>query len=224
MRILVVEDERSLLNVIAEILKDEEYEVDLADNGGDGYTLAATGIYDLLILDIMLPEMDGLEIIQKLRAQSIDTPVIFLTAKDSVEDRVKGLDAGADDYLVKPFASEELLARIRAVLRRNGLLGSEGEVSYGRIRLPEKAFDGYVDDKPLHLTSKEYELLKYLVYNKEQILTRGQILDRVWGFDSEAGDSVVDLYVHYLRKKLAAHGCDDYIRTVRGVGYMLKRG
>jgi two-component system response regulator CiaR len=224
MRILVVEDDRSLLHAIADLLKEEGYKVDVALNGEDGYSMAETGIYDLMVLDIMLPELDGLEMIKKLRARSIKTPAIFLTAKDSVEDRVRGLDSGADDYLVKPFASEELLARIRALLRRNGILGNEGEISYGRIRMPEKAYDGFVDDHPLNLTNKEYELLKYFVCNKEQILTRGQILDRVWGIDADAADSVVDLYVHYLRKKLADHGCDNYIRTIRGVGYMLKRG
>ncbi len=222
MRILAVEDEIPLLHAVADILREEGYVVDCADRGDDGLYMAETGIYDLLVLDIMLPGLDGLSIVKKLRANGIRIPVLFLTAKDSVDARVKGLDAGADDYLVKPFAVEELLARIRALFRRNGKIGMEGELSYGLIQLKEKEHDGYVGDQPLKLTSKEYELLKYFLCNREQILTREQIFDRVWGIDSEANYGIVEVYVHYLRKKLADHGCESYIRTIRNVGYMLK--
>lgn len=221
-RILAVEDEVSLLHAISDLLREEGYAVDTAERGDEGLYLAEKGIYDMLLLDIMMPGLNGLSLVKKLRADGIRTPVLFLTAKDSVDARVKGLDAGADDYLVKPFAVEELLARVRALLRRNGKMGIEGDLSYGPIKLKEKEYDGYVDETPLKLTSKEYELLKYFLYNREQILTREQIFDRVWGIDSEANYGIVEVYVHYLRKKLSDLGCGNYIRTIRNVGYMLK--
>ncbi|MGE5701987.1 MAG: response regulator transcription factor [Clostridia bacterium] len=223
MRILAVEDDRHLLSAISGVLEEEGYQVDRAERGDDGFYLAERGIYDLLVLDIMLPGMDGLTLVKRLRMNGIATPVLFLTAKDSVEARVKGLDAGADDYLVKPFAVEELLARTRALLRRNGKMATEGDLAYGPVSVKVNEYDGYVGDQPLKLTSKEFELLKYFLHNREQILTRQQIFDRVWGIDSEANYGVVDLYVHYLRKKLAEHGHDQLIRTVRNVGYILKR-
>lgn len=222
MRVLVVEDEGTLLQAVAAILREEGYVVDTADRGDDGLLLAEKGIYDLLLLDIMLPGLDGLSLVKKLRSNGVRTPVLFLTAKDSVEARVKGLDAGADDYLIKPFAVEELLARIRALFRRNGKVGMEGELSYGPIHVRDNEYDGYIGNQSLKLTSKEYELLKYFLYNREQILTKEQIFDRVWGIHSEANYGIVEVYVHYLRKKLAESGCENYIRTIRNVGYMLK--
>ncbi|USG66892.1 response regulator transcription factor [Brevibacillus ruminantium] len=222
MRILAVEDERALLEAICGVLQEEGYQVDRAERGDEGYLLAERGIYDLLVLDIMMPGMDGVALVKKLRAKGQMTPVLLLTAKDSVESRVEGLDAGADDYLVKPFAVEELLARTRALLRRNGKYTTDGELSYGPISLRTNEHDAYVDVHPLKLTSKEYDLLQYFLHNREQILTRDQIFDRIWGIDSEANYGIVDLYVHYLRKKLADYDCDHYIRTVRNVGYILK--
>ncbi|UIO42910.1 response regulator transcription factor [Brevibacillus brevis] len=221
MLILAVEDEKALLQTIAGVLADEGYQVDKADRGDDGLLLAERGIYDLLVLDIMMPGMDGLSLVRTLRAKGIMTPVLFLTAKDSVESRVEGLDAGADDYLVKPFAAEELTARVRALLRRQGKQNTEGELAYGPLSLKINEYDGFVDDEPMKLTTKEYELLKYFLQNREQILTRQQIFDRVWGIDSEANYGVVDLYVHYLRKKLGAY--EGFIRTIRNVGYILKK-
>ncbi|BAH41330.1 response regulator transcription factor [Brevibacillus brevis] len=221
MLILAVEDEKALLQTIAGVLADEGYQVDMADRGDDGLLLAERGIYDLLVLDIMMPGMDGLSLVRTLRTKGIMTPVLFLTAKDSVESRVEGLDAGADDYLVKPFAAEELTARVRALLRRQGKQNTEGELAYGPLSLKINEYDGFVDDEPMKLTTKEYELLKYFLQNREQILTRQQIFDRVWGIDSEANYGVVDLYVHYLRKKLGAY--EGFIRTIRNVGYILKK-
>ncbi|MFP3391308.1 response regulator transcription factor [Brevibacillus sp. SIMBA_040] len=221
MLILAVEDEQALLQAIAGVLTDEGYQVDTAERGDDGLLLAQRGIYDLLVLDIMMPGMDGLTLVKTLRAKGIMTPVLFLTAKDSVRARVEGLDAGADDYLVKPFATEELTARARALLRRHGKTGAEGEMAYGPIALKINEYDGFVDDEPMKLTTKEYELLKYFLQNREQILTRQQIFDRVWGIDSDANYGVVDLYVHYLRKKLGQ--CEGFIRTIRNVGYILKK-
>lgn len=221
MLILAVEDEHALLQAIAGVLTDEGYQVDTAERGDDGLLLAQRGIYDLLVLDIMMPGMDGLTLVKTLRAKGIMTPVLFLTAKDSVQAKVEGLDAGADDYLVKPFATEELTARARALLRRHGKTGAEGEMAYGPIALKINEYDGFVDDEPMKLTTKEFELLKYFLQNREQILTRQQIFDRVWGIDSDANYGVVDLYVHYLRKKLGQY--EGFIRTIRNVGYILKK-
>lgn len=221
-RILVVEDDRPLLSAIVAVFKEEGYQVDEADAGDEGLYLAEQGIYDLLVLDIMLPGMDGLSIIGELRRKGKKTPILLLTAKDSVEDRVTGLDVGADDYLVKPFAVPELLARARALLRRHGGVGCEGELVYGPVSLRARAQDGFVGERPLQLTIKEYELLEYFMVNAEQIVTREQVFDRIWGFDSDTSLGIVDLYVHYLRKKLAPHGCEHMIQTVRGVGFMLK--
>ncbi|MGZ6507198.1 MAG: response regulator transcription factor [Tumebacillaceae bacterium] len=223
MRVLIVEDDRSLLDAVATVFAEESYQVDRAETGDDGLLLAEQVLYDLIILDIMLPGVDGLSIIRQLRKKAISTPILLLTARDSVEDRVKGLDAGADDYLVKPFAVMELLARARAVLRRHGgAVGTDGEVVYGRLTLRTKAHDAFVDNQPLKLTVKEFKLLEFLLLNREQILTREQIFDRVWGFEVDTNTSVVDVYMHYLRKKLAVYECDSIIQTVRGVGYMLK--
>ncbi|WP_409342709.1 response regulator transcription factor [Paenibacillus sp. MBLB4367] len=222
MKVLVVEDDKWLLHAISTVFAEESYQVDTADNGDDGLHLAEQGLYDLIVLDIMLPGASGIWIVRELRYKQIKTPVLLLTAKDSVEDRVKGLDAGADDYLIKPFAVPELLARARALLRRNEVTAGDGDLYCGQLTLKPKLQDGFIRDMPLRLTAKEYELLEYLVINREQIVTREQMFDRVWGFDSEAASGAVDLYVHYVRKKMAPHGIESLIQTVRGVGYMMK--
>jgi two-component system response regulator CiaR len=222
MRILVVEDDLPLRKVITELFEEESYQVDGTDSGDDGLFLAEQGIYDLLVLDIMLPGTNGLSIVKKLRLRSMGIPILFLTAKDSVEDRVSGLDAGADDYLVKPFVITELLARVRALLRRQGAMGSEGDLSYSIISIKPKLHDAFVDGIPLRLTIKEFKLLEFLVLNREQILTKEQIFDRIWGFDSDTASSIVELYIHYLRKKMSLLSCDHLLHTLRGVGYRLK--
>ncbi|WP_462410452.1 response regulator transcription factor [Neobacillus sp. Marseille-QA0830] len=222
MRVLVVEDDLPLRKIISTILQEEQYEVDQAEDGEEGYMLASACEYDLITLDIMLPKMDGFTLMRKLRTEGNQTPTLFLTAKDRIEDRVKGLDYGADDYIVKPFATEEFLARIRSLLRRAGKIGLEGKISYGPILLDTTQHEGIIGDQVLKLTIKEYELLYYLIQNKEQILTRDQIFQRIWGIESETTDAIVDLYIHYLRKKLAPFDYEHLIRTVRGVGYMLK--
>jgi len=221
-RILVVEDDRPLRDAVVTVLREESYQVDGEENGMEGLYLAEQRIHDLIVLDVMLPGLNGLSLLSELRAQGIETPVLMLTARDGVEDRVKGLDSGADDYLVKPFATPELLARIRVLLRRKYGGGSDGEIGYGALLLRRQSMEGYANGEPLKLTLKEFDLLEYLLLNREQILTKEQLLDRIWGIDSDAGMSVVDVYVHYLRKKLAPSGCDSYIHTVRGIGYMLK--
>jgi len=222
MKILVVEDDHALREAVATLLKEEHYLVDEAATGDEGLYLAEQGIFDLLVLDIMLPGMSGLEIIKRLRGHGSTVPILLLTARDSVADRVIGLDAGADDYLVKPFAIPELLARIKALLRRLGNLSTDGELSYGGILLNSKVRDGFVGKEPLGLTVKEYELLEFLIINHNQILTREQIFDRIWGFESETNINIVDLYIHYLRKKLAPYQRDTLIQTIRGAGFMFK--
>ncbi|MDB5083195.1 MAG: DNA-binding response regulator [Bacilli bacterium] len=222
MRVLVVEDDTSLLKVIRDIFEGEAFLTDAAETGDEGYYLAGQAIHDLIVLDVMLPGMSGVEIVKKLRAQSVLIPIILLTAKDAVEDRVAGLDAGADDYITKPFAVSELLARSRAVLRRRGTIGQEGDLTCGPIRLAPAARDAFSGETPLNLTTTEYELLEFFLCNKNQILTREQIFDRVWGFDSGSATTAVDVYVHHLRKKLTANGAGTFLRTVRGIGYILK--
>ncbi|WML57411.1 response regulator transcription factor [Neobacillus sp. PS2-9] len=222
MRVLVVEDDLPLRRIITTILEEEQYEVDQAEDGEEGYLMASSYEYDLLTLDIMLPKMDGFTLIKKLKREGCQIPTLFLTAKDRVEDRVKGLDFGADDYIVKPFATEEFLARIRSLLRRSGKIGIEGKISYGPILLDTNQHEGFIKEESLKLTIKEYELLYYLIQNKEQILTRDQIFERVWGIESETTEAIVDLYIHYLRKKLAPFDYEKLIRTIRGVGYMVR--
>ncbi|MGG2067250.1 response regulator transcription factor [Bacillus sp. S14(2024)] len=221
MRLLVVEDHPPLLESITQILRNE-FEVDTAKSGEEGLFLALQNIYDAILLDVMLPEMDGFEVIQRIRSEKIQTPVLFLTAKDSLEDRVKGLDFGGDDYLVKPFQAPELQARIRALLRRSGSLTTNQTIQYRGIELFGKEKDIQVDEVPIKLTLKQYELLEYLIQNSGKILMREQIFDRVWGFDSDTTVAIVEVYVHHLRKKLEPFGYHKDIQTVRGIGYILK--
>ncbi|BDG48637.1 MULTISPECIES: response regulator transcription factor [Parageobacillus] len=220
MRLLVVEDHLDLLEAIIEILSDE-FVVDSATDGEEGLFLALQNIYDAIILDVMLPGIDGFEIVQRIRKEEIETPVLFLTAKDSLEDRVKGLDFGGDDYLVKPFQAPELKARIRALLRRSGGFTTKQTIRYRGIELFGKEKDIIVDGHPIKVTAKQYELLEYLIHNKGTILTKEQIYDRVWGFDSDTTIAIVEVFIHQLRKKLEPFGYHTDIKTVRGVGYML---
>ncbi|MGE7660094.1 response regulator transcription factor [Peribacillus sp. NPDC097197] len=222
MKVLVVEDNASLLESMRQILEDE-YEVDTADNGEDGLFLAQQRIYDIILLDVMLPGMDGFEIIRQMRNAKIDTSVLFLTAKDSLEDRVKGLELGGDDYLVKPFQAAELKARIRALLRRSGILSLEQGWKYRGIQLLEKEKGILVEGEAVRLTLKQYELLEYLIQNKGKILTREQIFDRIWGFDSDTTIAIVEVFVHHLRKKLEPFQYHKDLQTIRGIGYMLKQ-
>lgn len=222
MRVLVIEDDTSLLQIIRNVFESESFLTDGAETGDDGYYWAQQAIHDLIILDVMLPGINGFDIMRKLRAKSILVPIIMLTAKDAVEDRVAGLNAGADDYVTKPFAVSELLARARAVLRRRGTLGQEGELICGPIRLCPAAREAFSGDSPLNLTATEFDLLEYFLCHKDQILTREQIVDRVWGLQSEVAATAVDVYVHHLRKKLFSNGAEALLRTVRGIGYLIK--
>ena len=220
MRLLVVEDNLSLLESIVQLLSDE-FEVDQASNGEDALFLAMQNIHDVIVLDVMIPEIDGFEVLQTIRKEGLKIPVLFLTARDSLEDRVKGLDFGGDDYLVKPFQAAELKARIRALLRRSGSLTTDQTIKYRGIELLGKERDILVDGESIKLTAKQYELLEYLIQNKGAILTKEQIYDRIWGFNSDTTVAIVEVFMHHLRKKLEPFGYHADIKTIRGVGYML---
>jgi len=220
-RILVVEDESKLAQFIELELQYEGYNVTTAQDGFDGLTQAREANPDLLILDWMLPGISGLEICRRLRQTGSHVPVILLTAKDEISDRVEGLDAGADDYVVKPFSIEELFARVRAHLRRN----QEQEtdlLQFSDLKLNTSTREVHRGDRAIELTAKEFELLHYLLKHPRQVLTREQILERVWGYDFMGDSNIIEVYIRYLRLKLEAQGESRLIKTVRGVGYVLK--
>ncbi|GER67474.1 MULTISPECIES: response regulator transcription factor [Heyndrickxia] len=221
MKLLIVEDNVSLLESMKRMLEDE-FEVETATDGEEALFLAQQNIYDIILLDVMLPEMDGFTILKELRKDQIMTPVLFVTAKDSLEDRVKGLEIGGDDYIVKPFQTAELKARIRASLRRTSNMTIEHTLRYRGIELFGKDKEIKVDGHPVKLTITQYELLEYLIQNSGNILTREQIFDRVWGFDSDTTVAIVEVYIHHLRKKLEPYGYHKDIQNVRGIGYILK--
>lgn len=221
MRLLIVEDELDLQNVLKKRLMAEHYSVDVCDNGQDAIDFIDMTSYDVIVLDIMLPGLNGLEILQKMRKQNNQTPVLLLTAKDSVEDRVKGLDLGADDYLVKPFAFDELLARLRVLTRRQ-----VGSVT-NRFELEDLVVDcnSYVvtrGNKTIELSSKEFALLEYMIRNKGVVLSREKIEQHVWNYDYDGGSNIIDVYIRYLRKKIDNDFDQKLIHTVRGAGYVLR--
>jgi DNA-binding response OmpR family regulator len=221
MRILLVEDDPKVASFIRKGLEEEQYRVDLADDGDEALAQSLAGEHDLLILDIMLPKRDGMSVLNEMRRRGIDTPVLMLTAKDAVEDRVAGLNAGCDDYLPKPFAFAELLARARALLRRRA-----GEKSI-ILRAADLVLDPIAHrvtrgGRLIELTSREYSLLQYLLQHPNQVLTRTMIVEHVWGYDFDNFSNVVDVYVNYLRNKVDRGFEPKLIHTVRGVGYVLK--
>ncbi len=220
-RILVVEDEAKLAQFIELELKYEGYEVQVAKDGLTGLTTARETNFDLIILDWMLPGISGLEICRRLRLTGDKTPIILVTAKDEVSDRVAGLDAGADDYVVKPFSVEELLARLRASLRRTQEENTD-VLQFSDLKLNRSTREIYRSDRLIELTAKEFDLLDYLISHPRQVLTRDQILERVWGYDFMGDSNIIEVYIRYLRLKLEAEGEKRLIQTVRGVGYVLR--
>jgi len=223
MHILVVEDEQRLAFLLRRVLLEERHTVDLAYDGQTGLDLALSDTYDVVILDVMLPGLDGLEVCRQMRAERIMTPVLMLTARGAVEDRVVGLNVGADDYLVKPFAMEELLARINALLRRRDRRFDEiPQLSAGDLTLDLVRHEARRADRVIELTAKEFALLEYLMRHPGQVLTRTQIIDAVWRYDLEALSNVVDIYIHYLREKIDHGFSHALIKTVRGVGYKIE--
>jgi len=221
LRILVVEDEHRLVSVLKQGLQEHGYAVDVAYDGADGLDLAQAEPYDLLILDVMLPKLDGYRICRQLRARHVHVPILMLTARDAVDDRVAGLDSGADDYLTKPFAFRELLARVRALLRRDST-AKETILRAGDLTLDPVTRDVQRGDRRIELASKEYAVLEYFMRNPNHVLTRTQIAEHVWDYDFAAMSNVVDVYVRTLRRKLADDQEPRLLRTVRGTGYQLR--
>jgi len=223
MRILLVEDEKRMAQALCEILRLEKYEVDYCADGKSGLSAVESDIYDIIILDVMLPGMNGFEIAKNARKIGIRTPILMLTAKGEVEDKVTGLDSGADDYLTKPFMTQELLARLRALGRR-GINTPDGTLSFGDIRLDTSTFtlSCTLNGQNVKLSEKEYRILEYLIANQGQILTCEQFAVKIWGFDSDAEYNNVEVYMSFTRKKLAFVGAKTEIKAVRGIGYELR--
>jgi DNA-binding response OmpR family regulator len=218
---LIVDDDRRLCAVIKRGFLEETYSVDLAYDGEEGEYLAEVNPYDLIILDIMMPVKDGIEVCQELRAKKVNTPILMLTAKDTVEDRVKGLDTGADDYLIKPFAFSELLARVRALLRREGISKSP-ELRVGDLILNTLTRQVWRGKRPIELTTKEYVILEYFMRHPNVVVTRTMIEEHAWDYDFDSLSNLVDVYIRRLRRKLGGEKEDSLIQTVRGAGYRLK--
>ncbi len=218
--ILLVEDDQILAGSIAEILEEVGTVTQIYD-GDEGLYEAESNKYDLFVFDIMLPGIDGYGILEKLRQQGIETPVLFLTAKDSLEDKIKGFQQGADDYLTKPFHREELLLRVQAMLKRSLGLSAEQTISFHNTDCQLTTRIVTVNNQPLELQGKEFELLIYLIKQKNRIVTKEQIFERIWGFDSETSYTVVEVYMSNLRKKLKQADSDVNIKTIRNVGYIL---
>jgi DNA-binding response OmpR family regulator len=221
MYVLIVEDERRLSQLIRRVLEEEGHTVDSAFDGEEGLAMALESSHDVIVLDVMLPHIDGFEVCRQLRRNRVDTPVILLTALDGVDDRVRGLDAGADDYLSKPFAFQELLARLRALGRRKVQAREASELRVEDLVLDLRRRRAQRADKPIDLSPKEFSLLEFLMRNEGRVVTRTQILDHLWGYDYDSESNLVDVYVAYLRRKVDKGHDRSLIRTVRGIGYAL---
>lgn len=222
MRILMVEDEKYMAEAVAQVLKKNNYSVDLAYDGEYGLDCAVSNIYDIIILDIMLPKLNGINVLKELRGQGIETPVILLTARGDTEDKVRGLDSGADDYLAKPFHTGELLARLRALGRRKTALLNDGILKYGDITLDPLTLVLGKGDKEIKLTLKESQLMELLIKRDSMIISKEAIIEKLWGYDTDAEHNRVEIHVSLLRKKLAQLKSGVSIRTIRGAGYVLK--
>ncbi|MGV1237452.1 response regulator transcription factor [Enterococcus hirae] len=220
--LLIVEDEATLSDNIKEILSDLG-EITQIYDGEEGLFEAETGVYDLILLDLMLPGKNGYEILAELRKKNIQTPVLILTAKDGLEDKITGFQKGADDYLTKPFYREELIMRVKALLKRSLGLFSENQIVYKNITCNLATKEVTIDDEILSIQGKEFDLLVYFFQNKGVILTKEQIFDRIWGFDSDTTITVVEVYMSHLRKHLKPSGADQFFKTLRNVGYILQK-
>lgn len=223
MRLLLIEDDEKLCEAVALHLRKEGYETDICHNGVDADYYITGYIYDAIILDRMLPELDGLTLLQNIRKKGVVTPVIMVTAMNGINDRIDGLDCGADDYLVKPFAVEELQARIRAILRRPRVMENSALLCYGDIALEIQTCTAICKEKRISLSKREGALFEYFLMNKEQILTREQILCRVWGAEDFVEDGNLDNYIYFLRRRLKALETELSIKTLHGIGYRLEK-
>ncbi|WP_318502886.1 response regulator transcription factor [Bacillus sp. T3] len=220
MKLLIIEDDQFLSDTIKEMTQ-AMFDTEQAFDGEEGLFLAQQNIFDVIILDIMLPHMNGYEVLQQLRNESISTPVIMLTAKDGIDDKIKGFKVGADDYLVKPFHRDELLLRLEALVRRSGGEFKENVLIFKELKMNLKTKTVTIGDELVKLNGKQFDLLEYLLNNKNNILTKEQIFDRIWGFESDTSTTVVEVYASNLRKNLKKFQYDHYIKTFRGLGYML---
>jgi DNA-binding response OmpR family regulator len=216
--VLIVEDDRRLAESLRRSLVESRMAVDVAHDGEEALAAAASTTYDVIVLDVMLPRLDGLEVTRSLRERRVDTPILMLTARDGVDDRVAGLDAGADDYLVKPFALREVVARLRALTRRH-VPNRKAQLRAGNLLLDTAAQTLTVDDRAVELTAKEFAILEYFLLNQGRLLTRSQILENAWDYDFEGGRNLIEVYIGRLRKKLIEAGAGDPFVTVRGSGY-----
>lgn len=222
MKILVIEDEKYIAKPIEQLLKKNHYSVDLAFIGEEGLELGLTNLYDLIILDIMLPRIDGITVLQTLRSQEIHVPILMLTAKNQIEDKIIGLDKGADDYLAKPFDNQELLSRLRALLRRGIEFHRENKLTLANIELNPHTLMLSNENQSLKLTLKETQLLELLIHQKQRVTTKDLIIEKLWGFNSEASYAHVDYHVSLLRKKIKQLNSKICLKTIRGVGYIIK--
>ena len=224
MRILVVEDEKKINDIIVKTLKQEKYGVDSCFDGEEALDYIFSVEYDIILLDIMLPKKNGFQVLESMRKKGIKTPVLFLTARDQIEDRVKGLDLGADDYLVKPFAFEELLARIRVVLRKNSVSGEDSGniLKIANLTVDCNKHEVFRDDVSIKLSAKEFSILEYMMRNKGRVVSKEKIEEHVWDFDYEGGSNIVEVYIKFLRKKVDNDFSPKLIHTIRRVGYILK--
>ena len=221
MRILIVEDEHSLADAVTAILKKEQYFVDAVYDGRDGLDYAMSGIYDLILLDIMLPKMNGLDVLREIRKNNISTPVMLLTARTEIDDKIKGLDCGADDYLTKPFNKGELLARVRALTRRKGEIPSN-EVAFGDIILNQSTYELSCGTLSVKLGAKEFRIMQMLMFAPKNINSKDEFIEKIWGYDSEAEYNSIEVYISFLRKKLGAIKSTIQIKASRGIGYYIE--
>jgi len=221
MRVLVVEDERRLASIIKRGLIEEGYAVDTVFDGEEAQYMAETTNYDIIVLDIMLPKKDGIAVCKDLRAKKINTPIMMLTARDSVEDRVKGLDSGADDYVIKPFAFSELLARIRALLRRESI-SKTPKIQVGDLLLDTLTREAWRGERKIDLTTKEYSILEYFMAHPNMVITRTMLEENAWDYEYDSMSNIIDVYIRRLRRKIDGDDEDSLIQTVRGAGYRLK--
>ncbi len=222
MKLLIVEDEMQLADALTEILKRNMYNVDTVYDGIDGLDNALTGVYDGIILDIMLPRMNGIEILRQIRKEKISTPVLLLTARSEVEDKINGLDCGADDYLTKPFVTGELLARVRAMTRRKGEIIDENRLEYNGLELRKNTCSIIYGVNDVKLSLKEYQIMELLISNPRQILPKERIIEKIWGYESDVEYNNIEVYISFLRKKIAVISAPVQIRTARGIGYSLE--
>ena len=222
MKLLLIEDEQNLSDALVHIFKKEKYIVDAVYDGESGLDLGLSGTYDIIILDLMLPKKSGIEVLKALRANSITTPILILTAKTAILDKVEGLDSGADDYLAKPFSPPELLARVRALIRRKTESINEDVIAFGDIELNISAYELVCGSKKVKVSLKECEILKYFLQRPKFVVTKDELIIKLWGYDSEAEYNKIEVYISFLRKKMLFIGATTEISTVRGAGYKLE--